>query len=196
MLIGCRWKCFGSLRCRRSKRSLGAPLCSGLARRPLKAVARVRIPSGLQGETPCQRQLWQGVSGSPKTCRTLFDTDWTHQLCPICVQPAHPVRRDLRVTRHFSRPAGPTLLTWRGGSSALGSRGLRRDRRRASGVGRIALGAGRDRSGHSRCVVGESRCPVGFTIVTGVVAVRGAEQLGPWRSSRTGRSPLGQGTPW
>ena len=26
---------------------LGAPLCSGLARRPLKAVARVRIPSGL-----------------------------------------------------------------------------------------------------------------------------------------------------
>ena len=25
-----------------------APLCSGLARRPLKAVARVRIPSGLQ----------------------------------------------------------------------------------------------------------------------------------------------------
>ena len=26
-----------------------APLCSGLARRPLKAVARVRIPSGLQG---------------------------------------------------------------------------------------------------------------------------------------------------
>src|SRR5215218_11142637 len=26
-----------------------APLCSGLARRPLKAVARVRIPSGLPG---------------------------------------------------------------------------------------------------------------------------------------------------
>ena len=43
-------------------------------------------------------------------------------------------------------------------------------------MGRIALGAGRDRSGHSRCVVGESRCPVGFTIVTGVVAVRGADQ--------------------
>lgn len=38
-----------------------APLCSGLARRPLKAVAGVRIPSGLQGETPCQRQLRQGV---------------------------------------------------------------------------------------------------------------------------------------
>lgn len=29
-----------------------APLCSGLARRPLKAVARVRIPSGLPGQLP------------------------------------------------------------------------------------------------------------------------------------------------
>ena len=29
-----------------------APLCSGLARRPLKAVARVRIPSGLQNNPP------------------------------------------------------------------------------------------------------------------------------------------------
>lgn len=29
-----------------------APLCSGLARRPLKAVARVRIPSGLPGSMP------------------------------------------------------------------------------------------------------------------------------------------------
>src|SRR5215216_647732 len=31
-----------------------APLCSGLARRPLKAVARVRIPSGLQSKAPSQ----------------------------------------------------------------------------------------------------------------------------------------------
>ena len=29
-----------------------APLCSGLARRPLKAVARVRIPSGLRTKAP------------------------------------------------------------------------------------------------------------------------------------------------
>ena len=31
---------------------IAAPLCSGLARRPLKAVARVRIPSGLQTRNP------------------------------------------------------------------------------------------------------------------------------------------------
>ena len=29
-----------------------APLCSGLARRPLKAVARVQIPSGLPNQGP------------------------------------------------------------------------------------------------------------------------------------------------
>src|SRR4051812_27461147 len=40
-----------------------APLCSGLARRPLKAVARVRIPSGLQHEGPAP------VSGAgPSSC--------------------------------------------------------------------------------------------------------------------------------
>ena len=37
-----------------------APLCSGLARRPLKAVARVRIPSGLQGERPSQMRFRLG----------------------------------------------------------------------------------------------------------------------------------------
>src|SRR6478609_2431702 len=34
-------------RCRSAPFVTRAPLCSGLARRPLKAVARVRIPSGL-----------------------------------------------------------------------------------------------------------------------------------------------------
>jgi hypothetical protein len=47
---------YGFLRCRRAITRLGstarAPLCSGLARRPLKAVARVRIPSGLHLQTP------------------------------------------------------------------------------------------------------------------------------------------------
>ena len=36
-------------------RTRTAPLCSGLARRPLKAVARVRIPSGLQKEATAPR---------------------------------------------------------------------------------------------------------------------------------------------
>src|SRR5665647_1964873 len=48
---------YGFLRCRgalsNSEASARAPLCSGLARRPLKAVARVRIPSGLPSETSC-----------------------------------------------------------------------------------------------------------------------------------------------
>lgn len=39
---------FGNLHVSRLVRHARAPLCSGLARRPLKAVARVRIPSGLQ----------------------------------------------------------------------------------------------------------------------------------------------------
>src|ERR1039458_9127792 len=47
---------YGFLRCRGARERLGrtarAPLCSGLARRPLKAVARVRIPSGLHLQTP------------------------------------------------------------------------------------------------------------------------------------------------
>jgi hypothetical protein len=40
--------------------TLGAPLCSGLARCPLKAVARVRIPSGLPRITPAQGLLRSG----------------------------------------------------------------------------------------------------------------------------------------
>jgi hypothetical protein len=47
---------YGFLRCRGALSNSGAParapLCSGLARRPLKAVARVRIPSGLHLQTP------------------------------------------------------------------------------------------------------------------------------------------------
>ena len=46
--------------------ALGAPLCSGLARRPLKAVARVRIPSGLQGVNALVRQhVWLGRFAIP-----------------------------------------------------------------------------------------------------------------------------------
>ena len=45
---------YGSLRCPSTaectRQPARAPLCSGLARRPLKAVARVRIPSGLPAE--------------------------------------------------------------------------------------------------------------------------------------------------
>jgi hypothetical protein len=43
---------------------LGAPLCSGLARRPLKAVARVRIPSGL----PDRNDLRLGATSAKVGC--------------------------------------------------------------------------------------------------------------------------------
>ena len=49
--------------------------------RTLKAVARVRIPSGLQGETLCQRQLWQGVSASACSANRANRHIQRHQLC-------------------------------------------------------------------------------------------------------------------
>ena len=48
-----RLSCAGFGNLRQSLRATArAPLCSGLARRPLKAVARVRIPSGLPPLNP------------------------------------------------------------------------------------------------------------------------------------------------
>jgi hypothetical protein len=45
-------------------------LCSGLARRPLKAVARVRIPSGLQVKSPLTRpDTTTSQSASPRVAR-------------------------------------------------------------------------------------------------------------------------------
>ena len=44
-----------------------APLCSGLARRPLKAVARVRIPSGLQSSTEVPVHCGRGPRSFPGT---------------------------------------------------------------------------------------------------------------------------------
>ncbi len=47
-----------------------APLCSGLARRPLKAVARVRIPSGLraQGVGECSCRAHHSGRMEPSRC--------------------------------------------------------------------------------------------------------------------------------
>ena len=58
-----------------------APLCSGLARRPLKAVARVRIPSGLQRRDPSDLETGRrglvisetGISGrTPAAANRMF----------------------------------------------------------------------------------------------------------------------------
>jgi hypothetical protein len=97
-----------------------APLCSGLARRPLKAVARVRIPSGLPREPPGQPPGGSSVRG-PETVlrqrRRVVD-----RLGP---QPAAPAPRwsDVpRQARSVAPPAG------RRGSREAGSYGECRPR--------------------------------------------------------------------
>src|SRR3954469_368453 len=47
-----------------------APLCSGLARRPLKAVARVQIPSGLRAQTQVKRPGASSVPSQKATTMT------------------------------------------------------------------------------------------------------------------------------
>src|SRR5215203_6276219 len=50
-----------------------APLCSGLARRPLKAVARVRIPSGL---LPAEAQVIRPGPLSSQLSRPVARSGW------------------------------------------------------------------------------------------------------------------------
>src|SRR6187200_1516836 len=56
----------------RGGQEVTAPLCSGLARRPLKAVARVRIPSGLpraEGPVHQDRAFVASTPGCLARCR-------------------------------------------------------------------------------------------------------------------------------